>query len=414
MEEIELMENYFQKFLSLSERLKKFNEEKIPLCAAENVLSEFSKNDLCENFAHLYAMGNLTRDISNDFIGSQYIFELYDILSELCKNVFGADYTDARTLSGMNCDLTVFMSLLKSGDKVLLTTPEQGGHASVPRLLDALNIKYESIPYDYDNYQINYSKFNSYLSTGNYDAVIFCQSDLLQPPDLDKCKFNDTLIIYDATQTLGLIAGKTIPNPLNWKNCVLIGGTHKTLPGPTCGLVLCNDENLSKTLDKKINPDYIRNVQPDKIAQLVLTLIEQYETHFSYIKNIAVCAKKLGGFLEDRGFNLAKIFRNRYTETHQLFIKCNKAECDTIYQNSLKYNVTLNKKDKLLFGGYGIRLGVQEIARFNWDDKLLQTLADLLSGLTKENENKTAINLLRKQLIENKIPHFTYNEITIE
>lgn len=405
---------YMRKLLELSEKVKKFNNEKLPLCAAENQMSEFSQNKMCENFAHLYAMGNLYRDIKNDFIGSEYIFNLYDILSDICKDLFDAQYTDARTLSGMNCVLLVIMSLLKSGDKILLTTPEQGGHASVPKILDALNIQYDSIPYDFENYQIDYQQLNHVLKSNEYKAVIFCQSDLLQPPELDKCEFNGSLLIYDATQTLGLIAGKVLQNPIYKENCVLIGGTHKTLPGPTCGLILSNDDKIIKSLDKKINPDLIRNVQPDKIAQLILTLIEQIEMKFAYQKNINHCSQKLGIFLEHVGFNVAKISVNQYSKTHQLFIKCKKFESDTIYNNALKYNVTLNKKQKELFGGYGLRIGVQEIAKYNWDDTLIYNLALLLFELAQKNISVSKIKSLRQQLILKKIPQFTYEQIIIK
>ena len=53
------------------------------------------------------------------------------------------------------------MSLLKNTDSVLITTPDQGGHASIPIILDKLGINYEAMPYDYDNYQIDYKELNN-------------------------------------------------------------------------------------------------------------------------------------------------------------------------------------------------------------------------------------------------------------
>ena len=63
-------------------------------------------------------------------------------------------------------------------------------------------------------------------ATGNYSFIILCQSDLITVPDLNKIDLPSNMgIIYDATQTLGLICGKCIPNPLDYPNVILLGGT---------------------------------------------------------------------------------------------------------------------------------------------------------------------------------------------
>lgn len=69
-------------------------------------------------------------------------------------------------------------------------------------------------------------------------------------------------IIYDATQTLGLIAGKILPNPIDCcDNIVLIGGTHKTFPGVTCGYIATNTDAIIQPINQNISPNYFRNVQ---------------------------------------------------------------------------------------------------------------------------------------------------------
>lgn len=81
--------------------------------------------------------------------------------------------------------------------------------------------------------QVDYEKLNEILLHDHeISYLFFCQSDILQPPDLNLISLPKKVgIIYDATQTLGLIAGNVILNPLNsQKNMVLIGGTHKTFP----------------------------------------------------------------------------------------------------------------------------------------------------------------------------------------
>ena len=76
-------------------------------------------------------------------------------------------------------------------------------------------------------------------------------------------------------------------------------------------------------------------------------------------------------------------------------------------------NISLNQKHKKLFSEDGIRLGTQQIARYNWEEQDIDELAKLLF-LIKHKGSLNEIKTIRKKLIDKKIPHFTYNEIIIE
>ena len=85
-------------------------------------------------------------------------------------------------------------------------------------------------------------------------------------PQLKKINLPENcILIFDATQILGLIATNNIENPLYWfsdeQKFILMGATHKTLPGPTCGLIMTNNLKLARQFDTLINPDYLRNSQ---------------------------------------------------------------------------------------------------------------------------------------------------------
>lgn len=394
----------YNEYLKLTKEYSEFNKRKIPLCAAETYVSDFVKSGLTSEFEGKYCMGNKNYDENNDFIGSHYIHSLFDLISKECKKLFGAKYADARTLSGMNCMAVTINSIFKRGMKVLLTTSEQGGHASIPILLGLNDISYDEIPYDYQKKDIDYEKLNQVLEDHNYDGIIFAQSDLLNSVDLDKVKNDNIPIIYDATQTFGMIAAGVHKNPLCSKNnVILIGGTHKTLPGPTSGLVLTNNDQYIDKLDISISPKILRNVQPNNIASLLLSLIEIEHIGYEYESKIIKNANFLGSELEKRGLKIVKISNNYYSNTHQLFLVCeNEEQMNLIYNNAKKFDITINKKIKKLFDGYGIRIGVQEITRYGWTNKDLQILADIIYELTKNNFD----------LLVNKKIQYLYNKKT--
>lgn len=408
------MNDNLKKYIELCTKLRAFEKEKIPLCAAETYVSNFCKSPLVSDFEGKYSfvdsLGN------NSFIGGEFVNELNCLLKDECKLLFQANYANADTLTGINCFTICAMSLFNKTKKVLVTTPEQGGHASIPIILDTLGITYESIPYNYKKYQIDYCALNELCDSNRYQFLIFCQSDIINPPDLNEIKLPlDMGILYDATQTLGLIASKIIANPLHsTNNVVLIGGAHKTLPAPSCGLIMTNVIPYANKLKENITPNFLRNTQPNHIAALLLSLIEQEKFGVEYQSKVVSTANLLGQELENLNFHLAKLAPNKFTNTHQLFILMSKENVGRFYHNALKYNVTLNKKHKLLFTNDGIRLGTQEIARYNWNHNDITLLAKLLYYLNIGDKAADKIKYIRKQLIARKIPHFTYDEIIIE
>lgn len=67
----------------------------------------------------------------------------------------------------------------------------------------------------------------------------------------------------------------------------------------------------------------------------------------------------------------------------------------TFFDQCIKYNITLNKKNKPLYCGTGIRLGVQEITRYGWDKSDLDIVAKILFLIYSKNINiKDVIDLI--------------------
>ena len=393
----------YEKYLDLLRELNEFNKDKIPLCAAETYSSDFVKSALSSDFEGKYCMQHLNYVPENDFIGSEYVHRLYDLLTEQCRRTFNSRYADARTLSGMNCIAIVINSLIPSGSKVLLTTGAQGGHPSVPLLLRLAGIDYDEVPYDYQKSDIDYDALNSLLSAGKDSALIIAQSDVLIPADVSKINPGETLIVYDATQTFGMIAARIHKNPLEFQeNLILIGGTHKTLPGPTCGLILLNNENIIRRIDDLVSPSYLRNVQPNNIAAVLLALLEQEKFGFEYQKKTVENANILGKNLEKLGFNVKKINEKEYTRTHQIFILTTKEEKELIVRNANRFGITLNGKEKKLFNGNGIRFGLQEVTRYGWDKEDMDLVSELIAEIAKGSPDTEFIKAAKMVLSRKK------------
>lgn len=409
-----MIEKFLNEYKEILGKIREFDQNKIPLCAAENYVSSFVKSGLISEFEGKYIQGYKNRDRDKDNIEGDILFELLNLVEKLCNKIYNAKHADSRTLTGMNCISIVIQALVNKGDKVIISEKDMGGHASLPKILDNLGIEYIGIPYDYCKMDIDYEKLNKILEIESFSFLIFCQSDLIRQPNFNKISLPlQTGLIYDASQTLGLIGAKLIDNPLSFfEKSLLIGGSHKTLPGPCCGLILTNNDDYADTLDSFISPSILRNVQPNNIASLCLALIEQCEFGEDYQFEIVNTANLLGMYLENYNVPVIKIAQNRYTETHQLFISYDEKHTDRIYSRARKYNITLNKKNMKMFSG--IRLGVQEIARYKYSEKELENVAKLISLLSKDIEDVESIEKICSTLKTKKRPYYILDDFLCE
>lgn len=405
---------YAKKLSALYEEYKIFDQSKIPLCAAENYVSAFAKQGLISRYEGKYVSGYIQRDIEKDFIGSDYLEKVMLLANDLAQELFGAKYNDFRSLTGMNTVALMLMTMAHGAQKILITDPQSGGHGSLPKLCDNLGVQYDSIPYDAMRMQIDYEQLNRILlADRQIEYLFFCQSDLIQPPDLTRIELPEHVgIIYDATQTLGLIAGGVLPNPLDiHRNTILIGGTHKTFPGVTCGYVATNCEDYIQKVNQDISPNFLRNVQINNITSICLTMLELLRFGQEYAQNILRLANDLGGALTASGVRVKRVSDHTFTKTHQLFIETEPDLVDGTYRHFRNYGITLNKRKTKYVSGF--RLGIQEIARYHFDEHIPE-LAELIRLILCEPENQDTILGLKSKLALLKQDRYVMDDIFME
>lgn len=392
----ELIENYKE----IVSRFTQNNSNTIPFCAAEPIVSNFVKSGLNTEFFDRYIKSGVTSfDPSKEFIGSEYIFPIYEQISLLCNDLFECQYADPRPLSGMNTALTVLMSLTEVGDNILLLAPDAGGHSSYIEISRRLGLNVTLIPYNFEKLEYDIIAINKLLNKKTFKAIVIGPSDLISPPPFEQFNIpSETLLIYDATQSLGLIAAKIHNNPLHIvENSVLIGGTHKTISGPTSGLILCNNQNIYTVLEKKVSPTYIRNPHPHHIVSLLLALIEFKKYGLIYMQTILKNVNLLGKSLSDKNFDVLRCNNGDYSNTHQLFISLPINERDNIELVARRLNISLDKRSRPIYGGSGLRLGVQAITRLGWERKEINLFSQLLSDIRQSKEIED-LNLIASKL----------------
>ena len=396
------------KVYELSKDFHDYHERALPLCAAENIVSPFANLPLSYGFQERYIMNNTySFNMDDNFIGCEKLFPYYQMISDSCERIFGAKYTDPRPFTGMQTLDMITKTICKPGDKMMILDKEHGGHASVKPVVERLGVKVYSAPYSMDEYDLDYVAANKMIKEEGIGYVLLAPSDLIKPLDVEKIDTSNCVLLWDCSQLMGLIAAGLCPNPLKtMKNIVMFGGTHKTFPGPASGLIMTNEKYLHDMMEKEINPKYLRNSQMHQKISLLFALLEFEKYGDKYMSHMVHCANYIGKKLRDYGFDIAN-WHGQISSTHQVFIRCSKEEMDLIYDNAYKCEITLNKKHKDLFLGYGIRLGTQEIARYDWNDEALDKVAYCVKELANPNIDVQEILDIVHGLPE-KVVHYTF------
>lgn len=410
------MRKELDKVFELTEDFVKYHERTLPLCAAENVISDFANLPYKYGFQERYIMNNTySFNMDDNFIGCEKLYPFYVELSNVCERLFNAKYSDARPFTGMNCIDMIVKTLCDFGDKMVILGKDYGGHASVKPVVERLGVEVFDAPYNLENFDIDYDALNKFVKENDIKFILLAPSDIIKPLNVEKIDTSSAVLLYDCSQILGFIAAGLVPNPLNtMKNIVMFGGTHKTFPGPASGLILTNEEELHNKMEKTINPTLLRHSQMHQKISLLFALLEFEEYGKQYMEKVVHCSNYLAEKLSNLGFDISTADGN-YSNTHQIFIRCPKEVMDTIYSNAFKCEVTLNKKHKKLFGEgeYGIRLGTQEIARYNYDDEALDKISLIINEMKNENCNYEYIEELKKELPKKEI-HFAYGKDIID
>jgi glycine hydroxymethyltransferase len=360
---------------------REFRRYVVPLCAAETPISDFVRSFLGDAIHEKYAMGGPLVPQGENFIGAEFVLDLHQLTIDLCRELFGAHYADPRPLSGTAAVTNLLMTLSRPGQRIMLQTSESGCHASMEPICRRLGLEIVDAPYDFARFQFDAEACAS-ASKDPVDFVLLAPSDILYAPPIGSLGFaNSTIVIYDATQTLGLIASGHLPSPLDsHPRTIVSGGTHKTLPGPSCGLLLTRDDEIARKLDTEVSPKFVRHSQPHHIAGLCATLIESKAVGRPYSGKIRQHVTTLSGSLAAAGLTVLQD-GERVSETHQIFVHVPADRLEGSYQRALEVGVTLNMKRKRLFRDTGLRLGVQEIARYRWGEEDVVRLADLVAAL---------------------------------
>ena len=274
--------------------------DSIELIASENFTSP----------AVMEAMGSvLTNKYAEGYPGKRYYggCEKVDLVEELAreraKELFGAKFANVQPHSGANANLAAYFALIQPGDTVLGMSLDNGGH-----LTHGSPVNFSGKLYDFHGYGLTDDE------TIDYDAIERMADELkpklivggasAYPRVIDFERMADiahrhgAYFMVDMAHIAGLVATGAHPSPVPYAD-VTTTTTHKTLRGPRGGLILCNDEEIAKKIDKAVFPGSQGGPLMHVIAGKAVAFGEALQPEFkTYIdKVVANCAAMAEGLI---------------------------------------------------------------------------------------------------------------------
>ena len=319
-------------------------QNNIELIASENFVSKdilslqgsVLTNKYAEGYPHKRYYG-----------GCMYVDEIEDLAIKYACELFNAKYANVQPHSGSAANMAVYKALLNIGDKVMGMNLNHGGHLTHGHPINFSGLEYNIISYDVnlETEEIDYDEIEKLAMKEKPKMIIAGASAYSRIIDFkkfrsiaDKC---GAYLMVDMAHIAGLVATGIHPSPMPYAD-VITTTTHKTLRGPRGGMILTNNEEIIKKINKIIFPGIQGGPLMHVIAAKAECFYEALQPEFKeYMNNVVKNAKALCKTLQEEGF---KIISNG-TDNHLMLVDVKSIgvtgkEAESVLES---INITCNK-----------------------------------------------------------------------
>lgn len=327
------------------------NEEKnrqqnnIELIASENFVSNAVLEACGSIMTNKYAEGYPGKRY---YGGCEYVDKVEKLAQErLCK-LFNCKYANVQPHSGSQANMAVYRSLLNKGDKVLGMSLDAGGHLTHGYKLSFSGQDYITVSYGVDSLteMLNYDEIEKIAIQERPRMIIAGAS--AYPRQIDFKRFREiadkvgAYLFVDMAHIAGLVAAGLHQNPCLYAD-VVTSTTHKTLRGPRGGVILTNNEEIYKKINKTVFPGTQGGPLMHIIAAKAVAFKEDLSDEFKdYQKRVIENAKSMSDELKKLGYHIV----SNGTDNHLLLVDVYKTSGITGKDAETKLhevNITCNK-----------------------------------------------------------------------
>ncbi|MBU4692852.1 serine hydroxymethyltransferase [Mycoplasma sp. CSL7491-lung] len=389
--------------------------EHIELIASENYVSEDVLRAQGSVLTNKYGEGYPNKRY---YGGCEYVDIVESAAIERLQKLFDVKYANVQPYSGSVANAAAIASVVPSGGKIMGLSLSSGGHLTHGYKISFSGIFYDSISYDLGkDEKLDYDEIEKLALKEKPNLIICGYSAYSRTIDFKRFKkIADKVgakLMADIAHIAGLIVAGTHPSPVGYAD-IITSTTHKTLRGGRGGIIMTNDEEIAKKINRWVFPGYQGGPLFHAIAGKAVAFYEALQPQFKeYGKKIVENSSKFAKAFSNLGYRLISGGTDNHLFMLDIVQKFNKngifltgAKAEKILN---KINVTLNKNsipfDKLPpTQCSGVRIGTAAMTSRNFDqwEKLasiidqalkIQFEIELNDGKSEEKHEKLILKL---------------------
>jgi glycine hydroxymethyltransferase len=384
------------------ENEKNRQQNNIELIASENFVSNAVLEAAGSIMTNKYAEGYPSKRY---YGGCEYVDVVESLAIERVCKLFNCKYANVQPHSGSQANMAVYRALLNKGDRVLGMGLDAGGHLTHGYKLSFSGQDYECYAYGLDpvTEQLDYDYIEKLALQIKPKMIIAGAS--AYPRKIDFKRFKEiadkvgAILFVDMAHIAGLVAAGLHQNPCDYAD-IVTSTTHKTLRGPRGGIILTNNEEIIKKINRTIFPGTQGGPLMHIIAAKAVAFKEDLQPDFKvYCAQIIKNAKALSDELLRLGYHVI----SGGTDNHLLLLNVYNGSgiSGKDAENMLhEVNITCNKNaipnDKLSPTiASGIRLGTPAMTTRGFKEDDFVKVAQLIDARLK---NKMSPEDIKKEV----------------
>ena len=364
----------------------KRQQDTVDLIASENFASQ-AVMDLCGSvFTNKYAEGYPGKRYYN---GCKQMDEIETLAIESVTKLYDCLYANVQPHSGVNANTAVYQALMTPGSTIMGMDLASGGHLSHGAPPTLSGKVYRSITYGVDEQGLlDYEEIEKLAALHKPNVIVAGAS--AYPRYIDWKAFRiiadmvGAKLVCDMAHYSGLVAGGVYPSPLPYAD-VVTSTTHKTLRGPRGGMILWNNDTLSKKINSAIFPGTQGGPLMNIIAAKAQCYLEALDPSFKvYAKQIVLNAQAMCKVFNEKGFKV----QTGGTDSHVILLNLsnNKYSGREAADKLEEFGITVNKNGipndpRNFIETSGIRIGTAAETTRGLKEKDFKKIANKICNL---------------------------------
>lgn len=402
---MEYLKKHDKEIFELIKKEEKRQTEGLEMIASENYVSSAVLEATGSILTNKYAEGYPG---ARYYGGCQYIDQIENLAIERLKKLFHCKFANVQPHSGSSANMAAYVAVLNPGDRILGQSLDAGGHLTHGSKVSFSGKNYESFSYglDPETGVLNYDQILK-IAEEVKPKVIMCGFSAY-PRKLDFKAFRKiadkvgAVLIADIAHIAGLVATGFHQSPIGIAD-IVTSTTHKTLRGPRSGIIMTNDEELAKKIDKAVFPMLQGGPLEHVIAAKAVAFGEALKPDFKkYIEKVLQNMQTFSKTLMHLDFDLV----THGTDNHLVLVDLrNKNITGRDFETALgKAGITVNKNaipndpnpPRI---ASGIRVGVAALTTRGMGIVEMQRIAELFNKVCENMDNETELLEIKEEVV---------------